>query len=515
MKKSLRTLLILLVSVVFLAPIEASAATSAGIKPGNFFYFIDTTFEDIGLFFTFNPEKKAKKALENADERLAEIESIAEEKNPDAFKTALANYESNISLATEKSKEVKDKGQAETLLSSIADNTSRNQDALSAVLIKVPEEAKAAITQAIEASRKGQEEATRQIADLKSEVERLKNEVAELKKEKIESQTSESEKLGKGFNVPSTQPTFKKPVPKNENHQEENKKDENPKLNESLKDKTFESNNNNFVTASIKFTPPYPIVWQGKDITPNFGGSAKFSLVGIDVGTIIIDDATLLALWNGFNNQNYILGQKVNTLSLHFKINVLSGGMVPRTIRLVSIEGGEVDKTSPPHRDYLYPNHKPSNDFLQADTTIQDAVVFFPIDSNQKEFVLTTGGTADIYFKINVNGDKLLVTKLSLIEIPNFQKIYTGKTDSGSLSRLIIKRENGKLTGNFQFSDIYGGFVGQIKPDGSFKADFLNLSNASIGTIEGDLTKASDTIDVVFTKTDGSSEHLLLDLYTK
>ena len=59
--------------------------------------------------------------------------------------------------------------EAEILLNSIADNNSRNQEVLSAVLIKVPEEAKAAITQAIEASKKGQEEAMKQVAELKGE----------------------------------------------------------------------------------------------------------------------------------------------------------------------------------------------------------------------------------------------------------------------------------------------------------------------------------------------------------
>lgn len=179
--KKLTTLSILFVSLAFVVPMQASAATSAGVKPGSFFYFFDTTFENIGLFFTFDPEQKAKKALEYADERLSEIEAIAEEENPGAVKTAIANYESNIALATEKSKEVKDNGQAESLFTSIADNASRNQEVLSAVLIKVPEEAKAAITQAIEASKRGQEEAAKQIAELKGEIEKLKNEVAELK----------------------------------------------------------------------------------------------------------------------------------------------------------------------------------------------------------------------------------------------------------------------------------------------------------------------------------------------
>ena len=173
MKKSFLMLALLLV-VVFSLPASASAATNPGVKPGSFFYFFDTTFEQISLFFTFSPEKKAEKALAYADERLAEVEAIAEEQNSNAVKTAITNYESNIALAAEKSKEVQDKGKAENLLTLIANNASKNQEVLSAVLIKVPDEAKEAITQAIEASRKGQEEATKQIAELKGEIEKLK-----------------------------------------------------------------------------------------------------------------------------------------------------------------------------------------------------------------------------------------------------------------------------------------------------------------------------------------------------
>lgn len=199
--KKLTTSLILLISFAFIAPMQVSAATANGVNPGTFFYFFDTTSEKIDLFFTFNPEKKAQKALENADERLAEIEAIAEEKNPDAIKTAVANYEGNIAIATEKSKEVKDKGRAEGLLALIENNSTKNQEVLSAVLIKVPEEAREAIEQAISASRKGQEEATRQITELKGEVEQLKKEVLELKlkevKTEIPPQTTEIEKLKK------------------------------------------------------------------------------------------------------------------------------------------------------------------------------------------------------------------------------------------------------------------------------------------------------------------------------
>ena len=172
-----------LLMVAFSFPATASAATSPGVKPGSFFYLFDTAFEKVGLFFTFNPERKARKALEHADERLAEIEAIAEEKNPDAVKTALTDYEDNVALATEKSKEVKDKIQAENLFTSIEDTTAKNQEALSAVLIKVPEEAKEAIEKAIEASKKGQEEAAKQMTELKKEVSELKQELEALKAE--------------------------------------------------------------------------------------------------------------------------------------------------------------------------------------------------------------------------------------------------------------------------------------------------------------------------------------------
>lgn len=182
---------------VFILPVFASAATSPGVKPGNFFYFFDTSFEKIGLFFTFSPEKKARRALQYADERLAEIEVIAEEKDTDAVKTAISNYENNVALAAEKSKEVTDKAKAENLLTSIENNAEKNQEVLSVVLTKVPEEAREAILRAISASRKGQEEAAKQIAELKGEVEKLKQEVEELKKEAGDPRADEVEKLKK------------------------------------------------------------------------------------------------------------------------------------------------------------------------------------------------------------------------------------------------------------------------------------------------------------------------------
>src|SRR3990172_12199538 len=159
--------LVLMSAVVLISPASASAATNAGVKPGSFWYGFDIAFEKVNLFFIFNSEGKARKSLEYADERLAEAEAVAESDNTDAVKTAITNYESNIAFAAEKSKDVSEKERAEALLTLIADNTSKHQEILADVLAKVPDGAKEAITKAIEASKKGQEEAMRQVAELK------------------------------------------------------------------------------------------------------------------------------------------------------------------------------------------------------------------------------------------------------------------------------------------------------------------------------------------------------------
>src|SRR3989344_4428674 len=152
--------------VVFVGPAFAQTSEQSVVKPGSFFYGFVTTFEKINLFFTFSPEKKAGKALKYAEKRLAEAEAVAGDKNSDAVKTAISGYETNIALAAEASKKVKDETKVENLLNLIAENTSKHQTILSDVLSKVPDEAREAITKAIEASKKGQEEALKQIQEL-------------------------------------------------------------------------------------------------------------------------------------------------------------------------------------------------------------------------------------------------------------------------------------------------------------------------------------------------------------
>ena len=228
MKKNITRIIVICIfcifsTLIFATPVPVLAATKPGIKPGNFLYFFDTAFEKINLFFTFSPEKKAQKALEYADERLAEAEALTGEKDTNAVKTAVTGYESSIALAAEESKRIKDKGKAEGLLASIADSTSKHQEILSDVLSKVPDEAKEAIMKAIEASKNGQEEATKQISELRGEVEQLKKEVADLKQEKQSQQVTEIEKLKKQVEeLKDDASTQKNPVQSQQYSQPEN-----------------------------------------------------------------------------------------------------------------------------------------------------------------------------------------------------------------------------------------------------------------------------------------------------
>ena len=86
----------------------------SGDETGQFLLLFDKAFEKADLFFTFNPEKKAKKALENAEERFTEAEESAGENKLEAVAEAMENYQENISLAETEAKAIKDEAKQKT-----------------------------------------------------------------------------------------------------------------------------------------------------------------------------------------------------------------------------------------------------------------------------------------------------------------------------------------------------------------------------------------------------------------
>jgi hypothetical protein len=75
--------------------------TKPGIGPDSIMYGLDRAMERISLALTFNKVKKAKKALKNAEERLAEVEDMIEKNESEEADIAQENYDEAINETEE------------------------------------------------------------------------------------------------------------------------------------------------------------------------------------------------------------------------------------------------------------------------------------------------------------------------------------------------------------------------------------------------------------------------------
>ena len=89
-----------------------TTVVKSGLLPGDFFYFLDRWTEALNMAFTINSEKKARKHLEYAKERVAEMSDVL--KNPNAklehIEKAKANFDERVAKAATLVKGEKDKG---------------------------------------------------------------------------------------------------------------------------------------------------------------------------------------------------------------------------------------------------------------------------------------------------------------------------------------------------------------------------------------------------------------------
>ena len=156
-----------------------------GVTPDSPFYLFDNLGKKVSLFFTFDPVKKAEKATQYAEERVAEAKAMAEKNKPEDAEKANQGYQEFLDLANAKTQEAKERGRdVEELAIFITEKTLKHQEILVEVFEEVPEEAKNAIKKAIEISRTGSEEAVRAITG-EREIEFLQ------KIENIKAQTTE------------------------------------------------------------------------------------------------------------------------------------------------------------------------------------------------------------------------------------------------------------------------------------------------------------------------------------
>lgn len=140
-----------------------------GITPDSPFYFVDVLGKNIGLFFAFGPDAKAKKALEYAGERLAEAQAMAAKNKSREVERAAGSYDKFVTMATEKAEEARQRGVSDNISEIVALATSKHLSILDRVNDTVPEQAKQAIAKAREASMNGMENALKALAEEKPE----------------------------------------------------------------------------------------------------------------------------------------------------------------------------------------------------------------------------------------------------------------------------------------------------------------------------------------------------------
>jgi hypothetical protein len=168
LKKFRPTLLsyILVISLLFsgTAYAQEEELPDPGITPDSPFYFFDNWGKNIGLFFAFGPEAKAQKALEYAEERLAEARAMAVRNKIREMEQAANSYDEFLAIVAERTEEARQRGASGNISEKVALATQKHLDVLDRVKETVPKQAEETIARAREASINGQQNALRVLA---------------------------------------------------------------------------------------------------------------------------------------------------------------------------------------------------------------------------------------------------------------------------------------------------------------------------------------------------------------
>ena len=172
---------------------ETIKVTNPGLLPGDFLYFLDRWSEALNIAITFNNEKKARKHLEYAKERVAEMKEVLKDEDAklDDVKSAKDNFDERVAKAAMLAKEEKDNGndvadlardlddeldEAEDALKDIykehKDKSSRAEEVIRAKIAALaPGDPQIqGLTQALESIVKEKDEATKEDDDLDEEL---------------------------------------------------------------------------------------------------------------------------------------------------------------------------------------------------------------------------------------------------------------------------------------------------------------------------------------------------------
>ncbi len=162
---------IMIISIVLASMLFSGAAyaqdeelPSPGLTPDSPFYFFDKLGKNIGMFFTFGSEAKARKALQYAGERLAEAQLMAARNKIKEMERATGDYDMYMTRVREKLAETSRQDGSDNISERVAITITKHLEVLESFKAQVPEKAREALGHAREASIKGQVNALRIMA---------------------------------------------------------------------------------------------------------------------------------------------------------------------------------------------------------------------------------------------------------------------------------------------------------------------------------------------------------------
>ncbi len=167
-----RILRITLVGCLLLTSLLASGSAYAqdeelpdpGLTPDSPFYFLDKWGKEIGMFFAFGSEAKAKKALQYAEERLAEARAMANKNRVREMEQAANDYEGFMATVRERLETAEQYGMSDNVSERVSLAAGKHLRILDKIKDELPEEAQAALKHARTASMNGQVNALRALS---------------------------------------------------------------------------------------------------------------------------------------------------------------------------------------------------------------------------------------------------------------------------------------------------------------------------------------------------------------
>ncbi len=169
-QKLLRIILIsaLLITSLFFgstAYAQEEELPDPGLTPDSPFYFLDTWGKNIGMFFTFGNEAKAGRALQYAEERLAEARAMAAKNRVREMERAANDYDGFMAMVNQRLEAAARQGLSDNISERVSLATAKHLRVLDRVKDQLPEQAREALTRARTASMNGQINALRALAE--------------------------------------------------------------------------------------------------------------------------------------------------------------------------------------------------------------------------------------------------------------------------------------------------------------------------------------------------------------